>query len=93
MSNELETRARIGSSKLPQSLDLAGLPAPVANELQRLVATLRDNMGHASSPSGLSEAEPYEAWARRLQAWVDSHPARRISIDDSRESVYSGRGE
>jgi hypothetical protein len=92
MSVEPETRELSGSSP-PQSLDLTGLPAPVANDLQRLVATLRNNLGHASSPSAPFKQEPAEAWARRLQSWVDSHPARPITIDDSRESVYSGRGE
>jgi hypothetical protein len=92
MNVEPEARELNGSSP-PQSLDLTGLPAPVANELQRLVATLRDNLGHAPGPSAPFEQEPYEAWTRRLQSWVDSHPARPITIDDSRESVYSGRGE
>lgn len=78
-----------------ETLDLTGLPAPVADELKKLVATLRDHWG--AMPGGSAArpepSEPPEAWARRLQAWVDSHPARPIAIDDSRESLYSGRGE
>jgi hypothetical protein len=34
-----------------------------------------------------------EEWARRLQAWVETHPSRPIAIDDGRESLYDGRGE
>jgi len=92
MSVGPEERELSGSSPA-QSLDLTGSPAPVANELRKLVATLRDNMGHVSSPSARFEQKPYEAWTRRLQSWVDSHPARPITIDDSRESIYSGRGQ
>jgi hypothetical protein len=43
------------------------------------------------SPSALQD-NPDE-WAKRLQAWVDTHQARPIEIDDRRESIYSGRGE
>ena len=92
MSIETETSDVDGPSILPQSLDLSGIPAPVADELRKLVATLRDNLGHASSPVHPAE-EPPEAWARRLQAWVDGHPSRLITIDDSRESLYTSRGE
>jgi hypothetical protein len=34
-----------------------------------------------------------DEWARRLQAWVDSLPVRPTRMDDSRESIYAGRGE
>jgi Arc/MetJ-type ribon-helix-helix transcriptional regulator len=37
--------------------------------------------------------ESPDQWALRLQAWVDTHPSRSIAIDDSRESIYAGRGE
>jgi hypothetical protein len=38
------------------------------------------------------QANPGE-WASRLQAWVGSLPVRPNSMDDSRESIYAGRGE
>jgi hypothetical protein len=50
-------------------------------------------MGQESSHSIPITEESPEAWVRRLQAWVDTHPARPITIDDSRESLYTGRGE
>jgi hypothetical protein len=34
-----------------------------------------------------------EEWVKRLQAWVDSHPVEPTTMDDSRESIYAGRGE
>jgi hypothetical protein len=92
MSGEFESK----DSAAPvcrESLDLTGLPAPVADELKRLVAAFRDTLGSVPSSPNWATVEPPEAWARRLQAWVDTHPARLISIDDSRENLYSGRGE
>jgi Arc/MetJ-type ribon-helix-helix transcriptional regulator len=37
--------------------------------------------------------ESTDQWTLRLQAWVDAHPSRPLSIDDSRDSIYAGRGE
>jgi len=65
----------------------------VADELRRLVAALRDNLGHAPSPSASPVEESPEAWIQRLQAWVDTHPFETTTMDDSRESIYAGRGE
>lgn len=31
--------------------------------------------------------------ARRAEAWVKLHPALDHAVDDSRESIYAGRGE
>jgi hypothetical protein len=93
MSIDPETTELGGLTVPPQTLDLTGIPAPVAEELRKLVTTLRDNLGQGPSPSGTSVEEPPEAWAERLQAWVDTHPARVINIDDSRESLYAGRGQ
>jgi hypothetical protein len=32
-------------------------------------------------------------WAAELRAWATSHPPVSHFIDDSRESIYAGRGE
>jgi hypothetical protein len=34
-----------------------------------------------------------EAWSKALREWAASHAKRAIEIDDSRESIYAGRGE
>ncbi len=93
MNVEPEPKDAVGPAETPRSLDLTGLPAPVAEGLRKLVETLRGNLAQAPSPPGPSAGEPPEEWVRRLQAWVDTHPARPIAIDDSRESLYTGRGE
>lgn len=73
-------------------LDLTGLPGPVADELRRLVETLRRNLSPAPPP-GNRTTESSEPWSGRLQAWIDSHPNRPCTIVDSRESLYAGREE
>jgi hypothetical protein len=45
-----------------------------------------------TSATNALQADPGE-WARRLQAWVGSLPVRPTGMDDSRESIYAGRGE
>ncbi len=35
----------------------------------------------------------HEAFARRLDEWIALHPVLDHAIDDSRESIYEGRGE
>jgi hypothetical protein len=93
MSVEPEPKDAAGPAETPRNLDLTGLPAPVADELRKLVETLRGSLVHAPSPPGTFAGEPPEEWTRRLQAWVDTHPGRPVAIDDSRESLYTGRGE
>ena len=34
-----------------------------------------------------------EEWSRALRAWAASHPVSQGIVDDSRKSVYEGRGK
>jgi hypothetical protein len=36
---------------------------------------------------------PQRDWEAELRAWAASHPALPWPADDSRESIYAGRGE
>jgi hypothetical protein len=36
---------------------------------------------------------PYEQWVVEFDAWVASHKPVGHFVDDSRESIYAGRGE
>ncbi len=64
-----------------------GVPATDA------IAELRKKLGFTTDARTL-QSNP-EEWAKRLQAWVDSQPRRTgpSTMDDSRESIYAGRGE
>ncbi len=93
MSGEFQHEISSESPISPQTLDMTGLPACVADELRRLVAALQDTLIPASDRSRSVPQEHPEQWARRLQSWVDTHPARPIMIDDSRENLYADCGE
>lgn len=45
--------------------------------------------GHTESPSDMA----YDRWKITFGQWVDSHRPVRHVVDDSRESIYGGRGE
>ena len=35
----------------------------------------------------------HEEFAKEMHAWINLHPVREHAVDDSRESIYEGRGE
>jgi hypothetical protein len=39
-----------------------------------------------------AEAISVEGWVARWRAWAEGHPASGVIADDSRESIYEGRG-
>jgi hypothetical protein len=70
-----------------QTLDVTGLPDETIRALESLVTALRgQGLARATYPS-------HEEWSRAFQEWVQSHLALESIADDSRESIYSGRGE
>jgi hypothetical protein len=74
------------------TIDVTGLPEPVVNDLRQLVNTLRGRLGAKNGATPQRDETP-EQWAGRLAAWAAGHPKRAVEIDDSRESIYGGRGE
>lgn len=36
---------------------------------------------------------PYDQWLKRFNEWIASHKPVNHFVDDSRESIYAGRGE
>jgi uncharacterized protein (DUF1778 family) len=44
-----------------------------------------------SQPSAVSRNG--KDWMEKLRAWIDFHPVVTHFVDDSRESIYAGRGE
>ena len=39
------------------------------------------------------EGKTREQWAAEFKAWIESHKPVTHFVDDSRESIYAGRGE
>lgn len=60
-------------------------------EQRVVIDELRKKFGLTSDALTL-QGNP-EEWTRRLRALVDSQPVRPNGMDDSRESIYAGRGE
>jgi hypothetical protein len=65
----------------------AGKSRPV----YEVLAGLRKKHGLTSTADTLRDNP--DQWAQRLKAWVSSLPVRPTKMNDSRESVYAGRGE
>ena len=77
-------------SKLREQADAAGkdIASFVKEALEEKLALLRDSEsdnGHADLPAN--------QWIARLRLWVSSHRPLPYEADDSRESIYEGRGE
>lgn len=70
-------------------LDLTGLPDEAIRAIESLVSLLKVRSDLSTPVTRLSPEE----WRRRLLEWAGSHPQRTGVLDDSRESIYAGRGE
>jgi hypothetical protein len=71
-----------------REIDVTGLPEEAIRALQSFIAVLRGQTG-TGSPSFLSREE----WARAIKQWAENHPKIDKPADDSRDSIYAGRGE
>ena len=71
------------------SLDLTGLPEEAIRAIESLVSQLKARSNLSESAARLSPKE----WTRSLLEWAASHPQFDRVLDDSRESIYAGRGE
>jgi hypothetical protein len=87
-----------GANESPyESATMSGhrVEATVA-DLQTIVgdAVTRADVGDLPSvPTSISAKRRSERFRERLDAWTRLHPALDHEIDDSRESIYEGRGE
>jgi hypothetical protein len=75
--------------------DLSRLPPSVAKSVVAHVQALIDQFSQEPTAySGVSPAMSAEEWIAAHRAWLKSLPHRPESaMDDSRESIYGGRGE
>jgi hypothetical protein len=79
---------------MPESLDVTGLPGPMVNSLKRSVEFARE---HASpTPDDANRNKNIltpEQWQERWTNFLKRHRVLSTPVDDSRESIYAGRGE
>jgi hypothetical protein len=70
-------------------IDVTGLPEEAIKALQAIVTLLRGKERYGGTQSFASREE----WIKAIQDWADSHRKIDTQLDDSRESIYAGRGE
>lgn len=63
--------------------------------INELLAELLHEWERTNQPPAKALASPItpEEWSRELRSWAASHFASPVIADDSRESIYEGRGE
>ncbi|MBW3598407.1 MAG: hypothetical protein KY475_14185 [Planctomycetes bacterium] len=59
--------------------------------LDQAVQVLREQMEH-NGDDGARQLTAHE-WCDRFDQWAESHAALPRAADDSRKSIYAGRGE
>jgi hypothetical protein len=78
-----------------RSIDVTGLPDEAIAAVEQLVSYLRRQQG---GPNGANPRFAVEEWPRAFDAWMAEVQARAgryppgFIVDDSRESIYEGRG-
>jgi uncharacterized protein (DUF1778 family) len=82
LSLSSETEARLRERAAEAGQDVAGFVLDAVNE------KLAEVQSH---PSRLAKSDKH--WREKLQALIDLHPIVDHFVDDSRESIYAGRGE
>lgn len=83
LSSESEARLREYAAAVGKDL-----PSVIAEAIEEKLALLEDE---ASEPR--HRPHTTEGWIAELRAWAASHPRLDRLADDSRESIYAGRGE
>jgi hypothetical protein len=63
--------------------------------LEAYLQELVEREAHQSDNVARSDVETTSAdlWVARWRAWAQDHPVLAATADDSRESIYAGRGE
>lgn len=79
---------------LPPELEarLRERAAATGKDVESFVREAVEEKITATAPSGPEGKSP-EQWSAELRAWAASHAPVTHSVDDSRESIYAGRGE
>jgi hypothetical protein len=85
--------------ELPVAVETALLARAAAEgkDVSTLITEVVTERLAAPESEGAETSRPVirssRGFAQRLQAWVDLHPRVGPPIDDSRDSIYAGRGE
>jgi hypothetical protein len=60
-----------------------------------VLSVVEEDLAMAESAAPLHADTPLKTdqWMKEFRAWVASHPRLNYLADDSRDSIYAGRGE
>ncbi len=72
---------------MTHTIDASGLTPEAVQLVESLVQMLQ-----VKTPSPTPNQLDPNGWSDRFDAWVDSQPSTPAHLDDSRESIYEGRG-
>lgn len=77
-------------ARLREYAEASGKPVSevIAEAIEEKLAVIEDESGDRAG-----RPRSKEQWLREFREWVDSHPPVSHFVDDSRESIYEGRGE
>lgn len=81
------------SKDVENAINAAVQSGRYSSAVEMITKLVQEDARRIPQPPAAPTQAPPDQWVRRLQAWVDTHPSRPITIDDSRESIYAGRGE
>lgn len=79
---------------LPPELEtrLRERAAASGKDVESIVREAVEEKLASANPSG-PEGKTREQWSAELHAWAASHKPVTHFVDDSRQSIYAGRGE
>lgn len=93
MSTEDFREEKVQSEVLTRLAEHARRAGKTINDLLNDMLDERECMTPQKVDRTKSVAATPDEWIRALRAWAASHPIGAVLADDSRESIYEGRGE
>lgn len=68
--------------------------AAVGKDVTKYVLqVVEEDLAMSEPMAALNSPQSQEQWEKDLDAWVEGHPRLDTIADDSRDSIYAGRGE
>jgi hypothetical protein len=93
MNTDAQSTEQIQPEVLARLAAQARERGETVNEFLRHIPDEMEAVAAEKDDRPFYEAATPEEWSRELRAWAASHPVSAVIADDSRESIYEGRGE
>ena len=93
MSTQNFPEEKIQPAVLTRLAEQAQRAGKTINDLLKDMLDEREDLTRQQEELMKTKHVTADEWSRALRAWAASHPLRTVCADDSRESIYEGRGE